>query len=367
LEEKKEANNKEMSKFENLKKEIEAILFSSGKLIDIEELVKLCKSSYDEVRKAANQLKEEYNKKDSSLMIIAEKDAWKLTVRERHINTVQKIVAETELSKSVMETLAVIAFKHPCLQSEIVKIRTNKAYEHLTELEEAGFITRQKYGRSKKIRLTPKFFEYFDLPPDKIREAFASFDAVEKTILDKEEEARILREELERKKRQSKEDKSSKPQAELETKEDKSSKPQAELETKEDKEKLGKLDVYKPSKQETEEEASKDVEIIDSENKLGNLEVVDELPQQQDEKKPKEVYKPKKHPGKDVPTTKMQLSKEEEEKIKKESYISKIKEDDVDKRAKQIMGEYGMESSDEEKSEDKETPSKEKKEEGEKK
>ena len=57
------------------------------------------------------------------------------------------------------------------------------------ELEQIGYIIRQKFGRSKLIKLTPKFFEYFDLPPEKLKEKFQDFSAIAKAIEDKEEEA----------------------------------------------------------------------------------------------------------------------------------------------------------------------------------
>ena len=62
-----------------------------------------------------------------------------------------------------METLAVIAWKVPVLQSDIISIRTNKAYDHLVELEKSGFISRSKSGRTKLIKLTDRFFNYFDV------------------------------------------------------------------------------------------------------------------------------------------------------------------------------------------------------------
>jgi hypothetical protein len=127
-----------------------------------------------------------------SLMIMEEGDNWKLAVREKFLPLVQNIVTETELPKSVIETLAIIAFKHPILQSEVIKIRSNKAYEHVALLEEAGYISREKHGRTRKIKLAPKFFEYFDLPPEKVKEAFAGFEAVEKAIQEKEESIKEL-------------------------------------------------------------------------------------------------------------------------------------------------------------------------------
>jgi len=56
----------------------------------------------------------------------------------------------------------------------------------LDELEELGYLTREKKGRSKLIKLTPKFFDYFDVPPDKLKEKFRNVAALEQAIEQKE-------------------------------------------------------------------------------------------------------------------------------------------------------------------------------------
>ena len=128
-------------------------------------------------------------------MIFDEGDFWKLTVREPFLPLVQKIVTQTELSKTLMETLAVIAFKYPIKQSDLIKIRTNKAYDHLNELEQMGYITRQKHGRTKLIKLSQKFFDYFNLPPDRLKETFSTFEGIANAIEEKEAEIKRLKEE----------------------------------------------------------------------------------------------------------------------------------------------------------------------------
>ena len=138
----------------------------------------------------------DYSKdEESSLVVINEENLWKLTTKEEFGNIVRKIVSETELTKSQVETLAVIAFKYPIKQSDLIKIRTNKAYDHLMELEKSGFITRQRYGRSRLIKLTDKFFEYFDLPREKLKERFKGFEQLADTIEEKEDEIEELRDE----------------------------------------------------------------------------------------------------------------------------------------------------------------------------
>ncbi len=174
---------------EELKKKVESILFSSGRKMDTKELARLCSTRNQEnIITVLMELKEEYDQKESSLMIVNEGEFWKFTVKEKYLDVVRKIVTQTELTKTVMETLAVLAFKAPMLQSDLIKIRTNKAYDHLSELESLGYITRAKKGRTKLIRLSPKFFEYFDIPEDKLKEKFQNVTDLEQAIEEKEEE-----------------------------------------------------------------------------------------------------------------------------------------------------------------------------------
>ncbi len=173
-----------------LKNQIESLLFSAGKRMTVEELGRLCKEENpDAVRAALDILKKELDDKQSPLMLVEEGGAYKLTVREKYIQMVRKVVTTPELPKGIMETLAVVAYKAPVLQSKVIKVRTNKAYRHLEELEELGYVTREKKGRSKLIKLTPKFFDYFDVPPDKLKEKFHNVAALEKAIEEKENAA----------------------------------------------------------------------------------------------------------------------------------------------------------------------------------
>jgi len=174
---------------DELKKKVEALLFSSGKSMSFDEIKRLCRIGNDEqLKKALQDLKVDYNNRDSSLILVNEGDRWKITTKEGYFNVVKKIVTETELSKTLMETLAVIAWKYPIKQSDLIKVRTNKAYDHLRELESMGYISRQKHGRTKLIKLTDKFFSYFDLPPDKLKEKFSDFNQIANAISNKEKE-----------------------------------------------------------------------------------------------------------------------------------------------------------------------------------
>ncbi len=159
---------------QDYKNQIESLLFASGRFIDMNTLLNLTGASGKQVLKNnIVKLKQEYDERNSPLMVVEEKDGWKLTVREGYLPLVRKIVSETELPKTVLETLAIIAWKAPVLQSEVVNIRHNKAYDHISELMELGFIRKEPQGRSYMINLMEKFYEYFDVEGSKnIRDVF---------------------------------------------------------------------------------------------------------------------------------------------------------------------------------------------------
>jgi segregation and condensation protein B len=175
---------------DEIKEELYAVLFSVGKRTLLSELAKLVKvRDHERVQEILLTLRKELEDGASPLALMIDGEEYKLNVQSKFMGLVQKVVKQTELPKSVLETLAVIAYKTPLLQSDLVKIRTNKAYEHLKELEALTYITREKHGRTKLIRLTQKFYEYFEISPEelqkKFQEAKVKEDGEQQTKLEK--------------------------------------------------------------------------------------------------------------------------------------------------------------------------------------
>ena len=183
----------------SVKSKVEAVLFSTGHKISLDEISKICRSRKEDVLLSLQELQKEYDEKQSSLMLVEEGEFWKFTVRDHLISIVRKIVTETELTKSVLETLAVIAFKYPILQSDLIKLRTNKSYDHLAELEKSGYISRQKHGRTNLIKLTEKFFKYFDLTEEQLRDRFKDFGSIARAIHEKEDEVKMIKDDQRKK------------------------------------------------------------------------------------------------------------------------------------------------------------------------
>lgn len=157
-----------------LENQIEAILFASGKGVDPKKLAELCETNEKEVLKSLKNLKLQYEERDSSLQITEHTDKWKLTVKGKYVSKIEKLVSETEMSPTVLKTLAMIAFKSPVLQSEIIDARGQSAYEHVKTLVHEKFVTKEESGRSFILKITDKFYEYFDVEGDEeIRELFS--------------------------------------------------------------------------------------------------------------------------------------------------------------------------------------------------
>ena len=256
----------------SVKSKVEAILFSAGHRISLEEISKLSRSLKDDVLNALKELQREYDEKQSSLMLVDEGDFWKFSVRDHLIPMVRKIVTETELTKSVLETLAIIAFKYPILQSDLIKLRTNKAYDHLVELEKSGYISRQKHSRTNLIKLTEKFFKYFDLTEEKLREQFRDFDSIAKAIKEKEIEVEQIKEDQRKR-------------AEDLKKEDEKIKKEIDSLDESEEEFKIPLETYQAKQKEAvSEEFEQEGNLIVEKEKLGGMEVVEE---ERKDKKPK--------------------------------------------------------------------------------
>ena len=147
-------------------------MFAVGKEISSARIASLCSLEIPQVEAIMQALSSRYSQLDNSLQIIKKENGWKLTVRDHYVPLVSSLVSNTELERPLMETLAVIAWRYPIMQSEVVKLRNAKAYDHMKQLEEMGFVMKEKYGRTFKVKLTKKFFEYFDLPSEEAKQAF---------------------------------------------------------------------------------------------------------------------------------------------------------------------------------------------------
>jgi len=143
------------------KKLVEAALFISGKEIKREELAEMLQMEPEVVEKIITKLVEEYSSRDSCLIIRRVGPMYKMDIDQGYVEAVKKLAPEIEMSRGLLKALSFIAYKQPAKQSDLVKIIGNRAYDYVHELEERGFITRERWGRTRKLETTDKFEAYF--------------------------------------------------------------------------------------------------------------------------------------------------------------------------------------------------------------
>ena len=100
--------------------------------------------------------------------IIEKSGSWKMDVRQKYSYIINKLATgSAEFSKAEQETLAIIAFKQPIKQSVLIKIRGNKAYDHVKKFSDLGLIRKKKVGRTHELSLSEEFYDYFNVSEGK--------------------------------------------------------------------------------------------------------------------------------------------------------------------------------------------------------
>ncbi len=154
---------------ENIKK-VEAALFLSGRYMSIQELVTLTDVNPILLRKILEDLIDKY--RDSGIEIMQRDSLWKMDVSNDFSWMVNKLATgRSEYSKAEQETLAIIAYKQPIKQSVLVKIRGNKAYEHIKRFVEMGLINKKKSGHTSELSLREEFYDYFHVNRESLSES----------------------------------------------------------------------------------------------------------------------------------------------------------------------------------------------------
>ena len=144
---------------ENVRK-VEAILFIAGKFLSLKEIVSLTDINPILLRKILSDLKDKYS--DSGIEIVNESNMWKMDVAQDHVDLVNRLATgNSEFTNAEQETLAIIAYKQPIKQSVVIKIRGNKAYDHVKAFVNMGLVHKKRMGHTSELSLTDKFNEYF--------------------------------------------------------------------------------------------------------------------------------------------------------------------------------------------------------------
>jgi segregation and condensation protein B len=143
-------------------KKLEAVFFVSARFLSMQELISYTDLNPIIIKELIEKLQEKYESQDSAIEIMEKNSLWKMDVRPVFHNIINKLAGgRSEFSKAEQETLAIIAYKQPIKQSVIIKIRGNKAYDHIKKFLDLELIKKKKVGHTYELSISEEFYDYF--------------------------------------------------------------------------------------------------------------------------------------------------------------------------------------------------------------
>ncbi len=131
---------------------LESILFVSGEAVGIAELAEALEIEKEELEKAAENEIQKRKEQNAGILLARVDDKLQLCTNAAYSPYIEKVlqpVKKSRLSQSMLETLAIIAYRQPITRYEIEQIRGVKSNYSVAGLIEKGLIVRA--GRKKTL------------------------------------------------------------------------------------------------------------------------------------------------------------------------------------------------------------------------
>ncbi len=144
---------------------IEAALYSAGRPLSLDELVKASgTNSKEKTHRFVNDLAKKVKSTFKAIEIAQLEDGnYVLQLRPEYTPLVRKFAQHPLLPSGALKTLSYIAYEQPVTSKRLVQIRGSQVYSHIKVLEQLQFVEHENLGRLKVYRTTAKFQNYFGI------------------------------------------------------------------------------------------------------------------------------------------------------------------------------------------------------------
>jgi segregation and condensation protein B len=150
---------------------LESLLLAAGAPVPIARLVDALQGpGRAEVQKALEALRAHHERSGSGIRVVYVGGAWQLRTPPEHAPWIRRLLRERppRLSRPMLETLAIVAYRQPCTRLEIEAIRGVDVDAVLTTLTERRLVKvvgrKEAPGRPLLYATTREFLEVFGLP-----------------------------------------------------------------------------------------------------------------------------------------------------------------------------------------------------------
>ncbi len=154
---------------ENLKKIIEAVIFVSGNSISAKDIADKLYCTEKEVMKCAKELQEKYTA-DSGVNLLIYNNKLQFCSNPKFADAVSSVlnpIRERELSRSMLEVAAIIAYKQPVTRLDLERIRGVNSEYAIQTLLKLGIIEvtgrRDTIGKPAEFGTTDEFLKKFQI------------------------------------------------------------------------------------------------------------------------------------------------------------------------------------------------------------
>ncbi len=139
---------------------VEAALFVADRPLSVARLAQALGLGEEAVARLLQALADECASPDRGVELAQEGGGYILRVKGEVADAVRPLAPHGDIPEQTLRTLAVIVHRAPVLQSEVVKVRGQRAYGHIAELVARGFVAAEAQGPTKVLTVTPALLAY---------------------------------------------------------------------------------------------------------------------------------------------------------------------------------------------------------------
>jgi segregation and condensation protein B len=160
------------SKVDDLVLRVEAVLFAAGKPLSVKELTEtLHATDHRPVQKAIKRLARTYEQRQTALEVRRVGDRFALQLRGEFVPAAHA-VTPVDMAPRTLKALTLIAYHQPLVQSRLVRMIGETAYDEVQRLRDVGLIHAEPKGSTLELTTTRSFAETFGIAstkPEEIR------------------------------------------------------------------------------------------------------------------------------------------------------------------------------------------------------
>ena len=170
MEERREEKPEEKINELTLRNRIECMLFVAGDPVAITELARALDLPTPKTRNLLSEMEYAYRVNERGVQLLVTADTAQLVSNRSYIEDVKKLINPDEtknVSQSLLETLAVIAYRQPVTRSDVERVRGVRCDYAVTQLQKLGLIVevgrKDVVGHPTLFGTTDKFLRQFGI------------------------------------------------------------------------------------------------------------------------------------------------------------------------------------------------------------